>query len=369
MAIGIFGMVLILSIMAGFNKSIHQRLLSYEPHVVVYSSNLFKEELETMLNTKKVDYEQVLRFESQDIVIRTASGLFQGAMARGLSKESIQKIIVENVVRQDGGDALASNEVIFNFDLAKSLNVLESDYVDVLSPKALLQPVGSNLEIKSLSLAGVFFSQLTSSQNSNIMIYPIGSELSHKDKNIKRGYEILLKDPIESSKVKNILVQYGFKDKDVETWQERNSSLLFALKLERLALGFFLVLSVIITSFSMMGILLLLLHQKRKEIGILMAMGVSKSKVRVLFSSLGLFLSFLGISMGLIPGLLVAYLIQIYPLRIMPDIYQDPYLPAQVDILLIFMVLITCLIVSGLSLIVPLFNISKISPGSALKSM
>lgn len=367
MAIGVFGLILVLSIMAGFNDNIRDRLLSYETHLVVYTPEKKMKDIKTILEEKNIEYEDVYQFESQDVIIRSASGSFQGAEARGFSPQRISEIIKSNLIRLDGRQTLANNELIFNFDLAKSLRALEGDFVDIIAPSTLLQPIGSEMKVSSFQLAGVFFTQLTSSKNANTVIYSLDSLVTPESRGIKKGYEILLKKPLQSIDAKRILMKAGFED--VQTWQERNSSLLFALKLERLALGFFLVMSVLITSFSMMTVLLLLLHQKRQEIGILMTMGLSKVRVRLIFGGIGVLLSSIGVMVGFIPGFLLAKYIEFWPLRIMPDVYQDPYLPARVDLPLIFLVVFVCMIICILSLIVPLFNISKMTPSSALKAI
>ena len=367
MAIGVFGLILVLSIMAGFNDNIRDRLLSYEPHIVIYSKKNQLKEIKQSLKNSNIAFDEVYKFESQDVIIRSAQGSFQGAEARGFSPQRLSEVIKNNLVRLDGKQGLDKNEIIFNFDLAKSLRALEGDFVDLISPSTLLQPMGSEMKINSFQLAGVFFTQLTSTKNSNTVIYSLDSMVTPDSKGLKKGYEVVLKDPLKSTDVKNLFLKLGFKD--IETWQERNSSLLFALKLERMALGFFLMMSVLITSFSMMTVLLLLLHQKRQEIGILMAMGLSKSRVRLIFGSMGLMLSFLGILIGFVPGFLIAKYIQYNPLKIMPDVYQDPYLPARVDLPLILIVLLVCIVICFLSLIVPLINISKLNPSAALKSL
>lgn len=367
MAIGVFGLILVLSVMAGFNDNIRDRLLSYEPHMVIYTEKNSMKKIKEILEQEQVAFEDVYKFESQDIIIRSSSGSFQGAEARGFSPERIKNVIQTNLVRLDGQSHLEKDELIFNFDLAKSLRALEGDSIDVIAPSTLLQPLGAEMKVSTFQLAGVFFTQLTSSKNANTVIYSLDSLVTPDSRGLKKGYEIILQDPLQTTSTKSLFLRKGFKD--VQTWQERNSSLLFALKLERMALGFFLVMSVLITSFSMMTVLMLLLHQKRQEIGILMTMGLSKARVRLVFGTMGFMLSSMGVLVGFVPGFLIAKYIEYKPLRIMPDVYQDPYLPARVDLPLILLVLVVCVVICVLSLIVPLFNISKLSPSAALKTI
>lgn len=366
MSIGVFGLVLVLSVMAGFNDNIQKRLLTYEAHMVVYSDEDVTENLVSLL-TPQYGPLEVLRFESQDLILRTHTGVFQGATARGISKERMQSVVAENITLPPGRDHLYRNEVIMNFDLASSLGALEGDIVEVIPPETLLRSLDGALNLLQVKLVGTFFSQLSSSKDARIMLYLIDEAAKSDSKNIKKGFEILLDQPLKSTQAKALLESHGYQQ--VETWQERNSSLLMALKLEKLAMTLFLGLSALITSLSMMTVLLLLIHKKRQDMGILMSMGISRRQVRFMFGGIGLLLSMTGVLMGLLPGVITAALIDRYPLQIMPSIYQDPYLPARLDYWLILSVTFFCLIICILSLVVPIFKISKLTPTEALRSI
>lgn len=365
-AIGVFGLVMVLSVMSGFNENIKDRLLAYEPHLVVYTNKDQKVELEDLLSSEYKILD-VLDFESKDVIIRTPNGLFQGASARGLSKERMQTLVRENLDLALGEDQVKDNEVIMNFELARTLGALEGDYVDLIPPEALLKSFDANLKLTKVKLVGTFFSQLSDSKDSKLMIYLLNANVRPDSKNIKRGYEILLSNPMQSTSAKNFLAKNGFKDS--QTWQERNSSLLLALKLEKLAMTIFLGLSALITSFSMMTVLLLLIHKKRQDMGILMSMGMSKAKIRFVFGLIGLLLSFTGVFLGLAPGLLCSWFIEQHPLQIMPSIYQDPYLPAHFDMWLVLSVVLFCLLICILSFIVPIIRISNLTPTKALRAV
>lgn len=365
MAIGVFGLVLVLSVMAGFNENIRERLLSYEPHLVIYTEKSEAELLAALKDTK-VETLEALSFEVRDLILRTPMGVFQGASARGVSPQRLQKILEENVTLAPGQTEIADDEIIMNFELARSLGALEGDFIDLIPPETLLRSIDGSLELKQVKLVGTFFSQLSAVENSRLMIYKMGSLLKDS-KNVKKGFELLLNDPMNSESAQRALNSAGFEN--VETWQDRNSSLLMALKLEKLAMTLFLGLSALITSFSMMTVLLLLIHQKRQDMGILMSMGLSRASVRLIFGGIGLLLSLTGVAMGLVPGVLVAWVVDSYPLQIMPSIYEDPYLPAKLDYWLILSVTFFCFLICLLSMLVPVFRISRLTPTKALQAL
>src|SRR5439155_715053 len=107
----------------------------------------------------------------------------------------------------------------------------------------------------------------------------------------------------------------------VQTWGDRNSALFHALRLEIVSIGLFLALSTLIAGFSIITVLLILITQKRKEIGLLMAMGLSRKKTRALFTRLGLLLSSVGILSGAALGVIACLVIDSLDTSILPDFY------------------------------------------------
>lgn len=368
MSIGVFGLVMVLSVMGGFNENIQERLLAYEAHVVVYTEETTSSRLHDLLLPRYAGAD-LQRFESQDLILRTHTGVFQGATARGLSPERFAQVVLDNVNSFSATEPPSRNDVVMNFDLASSLGALEGDIIDVIPPETLLRSLDGQLNLSQVKLIGTFFTQQTSTKNSKMLLYQISEEgTSHfhtSTVNIKKGFEILLPSATDSSAVKTLLLREGYTD--VETWQDRNSSLLLALKLEKLAMTVFLGLSAVITSLSMMTVLLLLIHKKRNDMGILMSMGLSSARIRWVFGGIGLLLSLTGVLMGLIPGVMVSWFIDRYPLQILPSIYQDPYLPARLDYWLILSVTFFCLIICLLSMLVPIFKVSRLTPTEALR--
>ena len=117
----------------------------------------------------------------------------------------------------------------------------------------------------------------------------------------------------------------------VETWQERNSALFFALRMEKTVITIFLSMAALVAGFSLLTVLTLLTSQKRREIGLLRALGFSKRELEVLFARLGYGLALMGVGGGLLFGLLVSFYLEKYPLNVLPDIYYDSQIPAKVD--------------------------------------
>ncbi|HEY1078879.1 MAG TPA: FtsX-like permease family protein, partial [Bdellovibrio sp.] len=182
----------------------------------------------------------------------------------------------------------------------------------------------------------------------------------------KLGIEAWLGSDQEAETVKKDLL--NFSDVVVETWMDRNSALLYALKLEKLTIGTFLALAGIIAASSILTVLALLLSQKRRDIAILRTIGFSAKQTVQTFTLLGLSLASVGVLTGVILGTAIGLYIEANPLRLVSsEIYYDPSLPALVDFHLVFGVLLVSAIVAWLGSYIPARTAADVQPSDALR--
>ena len=375
-SVGVSSLVIILSIMNGLNQNIYDKTLSVEPHLVVKVKDSQNE-----LKALVLPDAQVFPYESQDIIIRSIEGRFQGAVARGMSAESFQQMMtklngLQNKLIEKGEhrttipfDALElplKNEVYLGVDLARSLGVFEGDPLYLITPESLLLPPGEVPRYEQVIIKRIIQTNIARIDEQNIF-YIQGSALAGfaTPASREKGYEVWL-DKI--SKVQNVKEEVS-RDSDffVETWQERNSALFWALKLEKLVIGSFLGLATLIASFSIVSVISLLISQKRQDIAILQVMGMSARATRLIFIKLGLFLGGLGVLIGVSLGGFVSYYIENYPLNILPDIYYDSQIPAKLDLSFLIGVTLVGFLVILLGSLWPARQILNVQPANVLR--
>ena len=102
--------------------------------------------------------------------------------------------------------------------------------------------------------------------------------------------------------------------------------------MEKITMTTFMSLSGLITCFTIITILILLITQKRADVGILMTLGLPKIDVQRLFQWIGGFLFGIGLLSGLVLGTAISVFLQMYPLEVLPDIYYDRTLPSRLDV-------------------------------------
>jgi lipoprotein-releasing system permease protein len=302
-----------------------------------------------------------LVYEQQDVILRTMEGHFRGAVARGVSEESLGFLVQEKI------DFPQEGEIIIGSDLARILGIFEGDFITIIPPESLLLPPGEVPRFEKVAVKKIITTSLADLDAQNIF-YLRGKALNQFSKAASRsvGIEAWISNPDDVDQVKSQLQTFPMLK--IQTWKEKNSALFFALKLEKTIIGLFLTLAGLVTSFSIVTVIALLISQKKREIGILAAIGLSVKRICNLFTGIGLMLSLIGGGIGLILGTILSLIIENYPIEILPNIYYDNAIPAKVDFSFILITSLVSIFIAFLAAWIPSRSVTQLSPSVALRS-
>lgn len=372
---GVASLVIVLSVMNGFNVSIRGRMLSLEPHVVVqFAARPGAEEQQKLsaLVAKAAAVERIDRFESQDLIIRSVEGLFGGAVAKGYEPDAMAAMMKRlwGTTKHEPSESppevqpLSGGEVVLGVDLARSLGIFEGDDVVLIPPEVLLLPKGEVPRLEKFKVKTLISTQMPD-VDSKLLFYNVsGGNRRIKSLSLDTGFEVRLQNPYAASEVRDELVKAGYK---AQTWMERDTSLFFALKMESFAMTLFLSLAVLITSFSIVTVMVLLMNQKRQDIGMFMTLGLTIKRTRSVFLGVGLLLSFVGIFSGIVLGSLVCLFLDWYPLELLPDIYTDSTLPAKLTWRIFIFVSVSSSLIAILGSWLPVWRYVDMHPAESLR--
>lgn len=383
-AMGVFSFILVLSIMNGFNSNIKERILSVEPHLILRSSQFSDriqlensgvyKELSSLATNDRVESFDL--FASQDVIFKTIDGVYHGGVARGLQTSSLQRMLsrLVEIERKSQGDralwenedlSLKPGEVLIGIDLAHRLGVLPGDTLTVVPPESLLLPPGEQPLFSKVTVKKILTTNVVEI-DSQFIFYSLDSTLSALESSSSRylGAEVWLPDVNQVEAFRQELSAF---DVQLESWQDRNATLFFALRLEKMVMGLFLLLSGLIAICSVITVVLLLVSQKKQEIGVMRSFGMSASRITGLFAQMGFFLSLLGVVLGLCLSLLAIWFLKTYPLDILPGIYYDSQIPVDWDGGLMVVVLFVAVILSFLSGWLPARGLGRLSPSQAMR--
>ena len=372
--VGVCSLIVVMSVMNGFNENIRTKLLLTKPHLIIKGSEQKLMEWQREFVEPQVISADIV--ENQDVILRTVDGVFGGAIAKGVSTAQLQSLfkrLADKRVGEEGSflyveDAaeLESGEVVLGLGLAKNLSVYEGDQIVIIPPEALLLPAGEMPYYSRVRVKAILQTELQDVDNQTLY-YNLdrGLKAIKASRSRYQELEVRLKYDSALGAYKKKALALGAQ---VETWQDRDRAMLFALKMEKFIIGTFIGLSTIITAFSILTVLVLLITQKRKDIGILMSMGYSKRHTRWLFVRIGLILSYLGLLSGLVLGLMLCLSIDQMHLDILPSIYYDTSIPVSIEWPLIATALIGGSLVAFIGSYVPTSLVLRYSPTEALRA-
>lgn len=377
-AVSVTAFIVVLSVMNGMNAGIKKRILGLEPHLSVQVAGITTGEgLEAhpvFSRIKESSENKAQVYEAQDVIIRTQEGQFRGAIARGVSEFSLENFLhqlsaLDSTSKSNFSveDIPGEGEVLMGYDLAQTLGVFEGDYVTVVSPASLLLPSGEVPPFERVRVKRIIVTTLADVDAQNIF-YQRNKALTRIKEGgvVTLGIDVWLQNPERLTKVEEDLKK--FDGVQTENWMQKNSALLFALKLEKLSIGSFLGLAGMVAASSILTVLALLLSQKRRDIAVLRTLGLSSKETVKTFTLLGFALASSGVLMGLIIGLGTSYYIQANPIQLgTSDIYYDPTLPAEVDLGMVFWVMVISAAIGILGSYLPARSASEVNSSEALK--
>lgn len=380
LTISIAALILVLSIMKALNQRIEKRTLAAEPHLWVKVPDFPFDKIDTHPVYQKLKEHPEWKIaveESQDIIFRTESGLFQGAIARGMTQDfyfDFLRGLAKIKGKNNFSDAelevdykLGPNEVALGVDLARALNVYVGDRLMVLPPESLLLTAGEALSYDQVIVKSILSTDIADVDYKNAF-YISGLSLKKLKKSPSRQGAIVvwLNDSKLTDSVKEDLEK--FDGVQVETWSHRNSALFLALKLEKSMIGLFLGLAASVAGLSLLSVMALLISQKKKEFGLLQSLGLGPEAMRKLLVGVGMGLASMGLFAGAIMGASLSLYLEFYPLKVLPDIYYDADIPAKTDWFLIAVVLLVGLVLSYFGSKAVGKKLYSLSPSELLRS-
>ena len=366
-AIGVMAMVVVLSVMSGLGDNMKLRLLAIEPHLI------FEPETQTqkdeMLKKFAIHSDAyAFSFEQQDVLIRTSDGLYEGAIAKGMDIDALAKTI--QTIQQHSSSSMnrsvviGDKEIFMGIGLARNLGVFEEDEVVVIAPESLLLPPGEVPKFDRVKVVGII-DVPDSKLVSKTIFYKKGRTFASlgQTASLSKGIEVRLDDPDDYKKYEDISGSHL----PVESWASRNSDFFYSLRMEKFLIAILLSLTLLISNFAIVTVLILLGTQKQQDMGLLMALGLSPKKIRRFMMNISLLLSVLGLFVGLIFGIVASLLLNNVNLSSLPDIYYDTTIPVKLDIIGVGLIVLLSLCISVISSWFAAFLTIEKSPSLALK--
>ncbi len=369
--IGVMALVIAISLITGFQEDVQGKILGATSHLMVSDlsgegiadyERLAEEirKLEGVVSVSPVVHQQAL-----------LSGFAgsSGAMLRGmdLEKEKEQAAWLQNL---ESGRLPSSGEpgLLLGKNLAASLGVGVGDSVSVLTPSSRLSPLGLLPRSRKMVVSGIFATGLYEFDSSSALLpLSVAQSLLHLDGKVTL-IQIRLKKIFEAPAIARKLLDILPPSLYPTTWMELNKSLFSALKLEKTLLFLTIALIVLVAALNIIATLILMVMEKTRDIGILVALGATSRSIKKIFFFQGAMIGILGTALGVGLGLLWCYLANTFELiKVPPDIYQIAYVPFRLRVYDLGLIIGVSLLITFLAPVFPARRAARVDPVVALR--
>jgi lipoprotein-releasing system permease protein len=258
--------------------------------------------------------------------------------------------------------------LIVGQELARALRLVVGDRVTVVSPRGDLGPTGPIPKTRPFRIAGIFYSGMYEYDMKYVYVdLGIAQRFLRSEGRIS-GIEVKVREleraPALAAALASTIGGRGLRIRD---WKTMNQQLFGALALEKLAMFITLGIAILIAGFSVFGTLTLLVQEKRREVGILKAMGTSARGVIRIFVIEGLLIGAAGGLMGLGLGFVLTFAAEHFGIRMNPEVYYIDKLPVHLDPTEFALVGASTVVICLAATLFPAYQASRVRPVDALR--
>ena len=379
-ALGVAALIIVLSVMNGFQKEVRDRMLGVVSHIEVFAANgAALPELERTLREVRSN-SQVLGaapfIATQALLARGED--MKGAIVRGIDpalEPGVTDLAVE--LKKSALSRLIAGDfgVVLGGELARSLGVRVGDKVTLVAPSGQVTPAGVVPRLKQMTVVGTF--------DSGHYEYDSALVLMHMDDAAKifrfegpTGVRIKLRDLHQAPAVGAQLARSLTGDLVVRDWTRQNRTWFAAVQVEKRMMFIILTLIVAVAAFNLVSTLVMTVTDKRADIAILRTLGASPNSIMGIFVVQGAMVGVIGTLAGLALGLGVAFNIdvivpaleQLFHASFLPkDIYLISRMPSEPQQADIVPVAIISLLLAFVATLYPSWRASQVNPAEALR--
>ncbi len=374
--LGVAILIIVMSVMNGFRTELTNKILGFNPHIIIkpYNNVKIDESFKNQLKKSFPDIQILNSFSGEGVVIN--NDYAKGIMIKGLDqKNKKNSIFLKKILVEGDRSRIKKGEIIIGKELAIELNLAIGDKINLLSSAYISTPFGGLPKQETYTIEGIFSSGFYEFDK-NVVFLNLNETLYffEKEKN-DINLEVYLPNPLTANYIKD---KIGIMNNNfyVYSWIDLNKSFFSALKVERNVMFVILTLIIIVAAFNIISGLTILIKNKTREIAILKTLGLSNNSIIKSFFltgfTIGLIATIFGISLGVLFSENIesirVFLSYILNVEIFPsDVYFLDEMPCEISFSSIIIIFIFSITTTSLASLVPAITISKMSTIKALK--
>jgi lipoprotein-releasing system permease protein len=380
-AVGVMALVIVLGVMNGLADDLRERILVGSPHlrVLTFGAGLRLDNWQQVMEVvrKEPGVVAVTPEVLTESVINSGHDYFEGVQILGLDPDTGNASVTSlpsSITRGDLSFKASpglDGGILLGMRLAARLSVAPGDTVTLVPPSGFRLNPALGVAVPRFwrfEVTGLFDTGMFQYDNKLVvMSREVAQQFTGLGTAVS-GLAVRAADPWKAPELgKRIEARLGYPYRALD-WQQQNSTLFGALKLEKLAMGLIIFFIMIVAAFNIVGTLTMVVTDKTREIGILKAMGLTAPSIGRIFLAQGAIIGLIGVGTGLLLGVGAALGVNHYRLiRIDPAVYYIDHLPIHVEPWDVLVVVVASLLLAILATIYPSRSAAALVPVEAIR--
>lgn len=385
--VGVMTLVIVLSVINGFETELRQRIVGFNTHVLVFArspeawANIdtalvrLKKEPDILASAPFVRSEALAAYQ----IVPGRRTKLRGVMVKGIDLEQEARVSavidsirppVDSFDTSSFGDDPPAIGAVLGLDLAIDLGVGLGEEIDVVTAPSTLR--GGRVDPKQFRcrVLGFFNSGMYEFDSRFIYVDIRDAERMFDFETALRGTSLEIDNLYRAEAVdQKIQTIVSMKDYGTNNWINLNANLFSYMKIEKLLMFLMLTLIILVAAFNLVGMLTMVIMEKRREIGILRSMGASGRGVMSIFMLEGTAIGVMGTVGGLVTGLIACAVLDRVGLELPGDVYFIKTLPVLVQWGDLAIISGISVVICFLATVYPSWEASRLYPVDAIRDM
>ena len=380
-ALGVAALIVVLSVMNGFQKELRSRILGVASHLQIGGT----------AENKLANWEDVAKIALQDPRVKAAAPFVnaqamlvvgqatRGSVVRGILPDREEQVAEIGLHMRAGKlDALKPGEfgIVLGSELARALGVVNGEKVALIAPQGLVTPAGVIPRMKQFTVVGVFEIGMFEYDSGLALIHMQDAQKLYQMDEMVSGVRLRLDDLFLARAVARDLMTKFDNNFYASDWTRSHANFFRAVEIEKRVMFIILLLIVAVAAFNIVSTLVMLVTDKHADIAILRTLGASPGSIIQIFMVQGALIGVIGTLIGVVLGLAIGYnvdtvvpaLEQVLGFKFLAkDVYYISDLPSDVLMADVLTIGLVSLVLSFIATLYPSWRASRVNPAEALR--
>jgi lipoprotein-releasing system permease protein len=379
-ALGVAALIVVLSVMNGFQKELRARILGVASHVQLNGAG-----------SRLEDWQRAAQIAGQHPRVQAAAPfvnaqgmlangqLVRGSVVRGILPEREEQVAeIGRHMRAGKLDALKAGEfgIVLGADLARALDALPGDKVALIAPQGQVTPAGVIPRLKQFTVVGLFEVGMHEYDSALALVHLEDAQKLYQLGTAVSGVRLRLDDLFAARSVARELMSRFGPEVFASDWTRSHANFFRAVEIEKRVMFIILLLIVAVAAFNIVSTLVMLVTDKQADIAILRTLGASPGSIIQVFMVQGTLIGVIGTLIGVAGGVLLALNVDVVVPAIeqvlgfkflAKDVYYISDLPSDVQPRDVITIALVSLALSFVATLYPSWRASRVNPAEALR--